>query len=84
MNRTLLGLAALWLAFFAALPAVAAPQPVKPNIVFILSDDYGLDGVGCYGSDRFRGKTPNLDQLAATGCGSRSVTRCRCAGPRGA
>jgi len=39
----------------------------RPNIVFILSDDYGLDGVGCYGSDRFKGKTPHLDALAAGG-----------------
>ncbi len=39
----------------------------RPNIVFILSDDFGLDGVGCYGSDRFKGKTPNLDRLAEGG-----------------
>ncbi|MBM4046703.1 MAG: DUF229 domain-containing protein, partial [Planctomycetes bacterium] len=39
----------------------------KPNILLILSDDYGIDGVGCYGSDRFKGKTPNLDRLAETG-----------------
>jgi arylsulfatase A len=39
----------------------------RPNIIFILADDYGLDGVGCYGSDRFRGRTPNLDALAAGG-----------------
>lgn len=39
----------------------------RPNIVFILSDDYGIDGVGCYGSDRFKGRTPNLDALAAGG-----------------
>ncbi|HND52130.1 MAG TPA: sulfatase-like hydrolase/transferase, partial [Pirellulaceae bacterium] len=35
--------------------------------MFILGDDYGLDGVSCYGSDRFKGKTPNLDSLAASG-----------------
>ncbi len=39
----------------------------RPNIVFILADDYGIDGVGCYGSDRFKGKTPNIDKLAETG-----------------
>jgi len=43
-------------------------QPAgRPNIVFILADDYGLDGVGCYGSDRFKGRTPSLDALAAGG-----------------
>jgi arylsulfatase A len=42
-------------------------QAASPNIVFILADDFGLDGVGCYGSDRFKGKTPNLDKLAESG-----------------
>jgi len=42
-------------------------KPARPNVLFILADDYGLDGVGCYGSDRFKGKTPNLDKLAASG-----------------
>lgn len=37
----------------------------RPNIVFILADDLGLDGVSCYGSDRHR--TPNIDKLAASG-----------------
>ncbi len=44
---------------------LAAPPP--PNIVFILADDLGIDGFGCYGSDRFKDKTPNIDALAATG-----------------
>ena len=39
----------------------------RPNIVFILADDYGLDGVGCYGSDRHKGRTPNIDALAVGG-----------------
>src|SRR5581483_1996345 len=39
--------------------------PAKPNIVFLLSDDVGIDLMGCYGSDRF--KTPNIDALASTG-----------------
>ena len=47
--------------------SASAADPQKPNILFILSDDQGLDGVGCYGSDRFKGKTPNLDALAASG-----------------
>jgi arylsulfatase A len=39
----------------------------KPNIIFILADDLGLDGVGCYGSDTHKKQTPNIDALAKTG-----------------
>lgn len=39
--------------------------PAKPNIIFILADDLGLDGVSCYGSDAH--KTPNIDKLATSG-----------------
>jgi arylsulfatase A len=56
---------ALLLAPLATLNAAALPG--KPNILFILTDDEGLSDVGCYGSDRFKGKTPNIDALAATG-----------------
>lgn len=44
-------------------PAVAATN--KPNIVFILADDLGIDALGCYGGESF--KTPHLDKLAASG-----------------
>lgn len=44
--------------------AEAAPPP-RPNIIFILADDLGMDGVGCYGSDLR--KTPEIDKLATTG-----------------
>ncbi len=55
MNRLLLILLALCPSLFAA----------KPNIIFILADDLGLDGLSCYGSDAH--KTPNIDKLAASG-----------------
>jgi arylsulfatase A len=45
----------------------AAERPSKPNILFILADDSGIEDYGCYGSDRFKGKTPNIDSLAKTG-----------------
>lgn len=36
-----------------------------PNIVFILADDLGWSGLGCYGSDLH--ETPRLDRLAQEG-----------------
>ena len=51
----------------AATLATATPlfAANKPNIVLILADDLGLDGVSCYGSDKHR--TPAIDKLAASG-----------------
>ncbi|MSU59404.1 MAG: arylsulfatase [Pedosphaera sp.] len=45
--------------------ALAAESSGKPNIVVILSDDYGWGSVGCYGATGV--KTPNLDRLAREG-----------------
>lgn len=42
-----------------------ATESSKPNIIFILSDDLGVDILSCFGSDQY--KTPNLDALAAGG-----------------
>lgn len=48
-----------------ALPVRAAETaPSKPNIIFILADDIGIPGLGCYGGQF---KTPNLDALAMGG-----------------
>ena len=52
---------------FCVLWSAKAADPQRPNIVFFLADDFGLDGVSCYGSDRFKGKTPNIDELAKSG-----------------
>ncbi len=49
-----------------ALPAFAAESPAKPNIIVILSDDYGWGSAGCYGAPAAL-KTPSLDRLATEG-----------------
>jgi arylsulfatase A len=63
--RTILAGLLTFLCLHSFVSTAAASQ--KPNILFILADDLGINGVGCYGSDRFKGKTPNLDALAASG-----------------
>lgn len=50
--------------FVGKLPVVAADQPEKPNIIFILADDLGIPAIGCYGGVY---KTPNFDALAMSG-----------------
>jgi len=72
MKRVILSLGVLLLACLALADCANAVES-RPNILFILADDYRPDGVGCYGSDRFKGKTPNLDRLVATGM---RFTRC--------
>ncbi len=62
------------LAGTSAFAAPPQPSPMKgpgdrtaekPNIIFVLADDLGLDGVSCYGADTY--KTPNIDALASSG-----------------
>jgi arylsulfatase len=50
-------------------PQSAAPSGAgKPNIIFIVSDDFGYGDAGCYLGGENRGMpTPNIDRLAAEG-----------------
>ncbi|HYG74006.1 MAG TPA: sulfatase [Planctomycetota bacterium] len=57
----LLVLSVLLFCMSAALHA----QDKRPNVLFMLCDDLRPDALGCYGSPHV--KTPNIDQLAATG-----------------
>ena len=50
------------LAFSLATSAVAAE---KPNIILIMADDVGIEGLGCYGGASY--KTPHLDKMASEG-----------------
>jgi arylsulfatase A-like enzyme len=57
---TTLALLACLLASFAD-----AGTAQKPNILLIMADDIGIEGLGCYGGVSYR--TPNLDRMAAEG-----------------
>lgn len=37
----------------------------KPNIIFIMADDFGYGSLGCYGQTKY--ETPNIDRLASAG-----------------
>ena len=65
-------LAGLASCLMAAVPAVAQPGALQPNIIHIVTDDLGWADVGFHDSDI---KTPNLDQLAQTGARLRTVLR---------
>lgn len=58
-------LAAANLALGAGLQPGAPRPDRKPNIVFILADDYGTGEVSSYGADHY--KTPKIDELARGG-----------------
>ncbi len=51
----------------AAIPlmSLSAADATKPNVLFILVDDFGSRDLGCYGSALYQ--TPNMDQLAKSG-----------------
>jgi hypothetical protein len=49
----------------AGLVAKARAAATKPNILFILADDFGYADLSCYGRREY--KTPNIDRLAAEG-----------------
>jgi arylsulfatase A-like enzyme len=42
-----------------------AAEPIRPNVIYILTDDIGYGDVGCYGATHV--KTPNIDRLAREG-----------------
>ncbi len=54
-----------WIKTQAAPPT--GPEPRRPNIILILSDDLGYGSVGCYGAPEGMVRTPAIDRLAREG-----------------
>lgn len=53
------------LALTAITQVANAKEPKRPNVLFILADDYGWNDLGCMGSKYY--ETPNLDKIADNG-----------------
>ena len=51
--------------FLGTLPAAAAAQAARPNVLMIMADDLGFETLNCNGGTSY--KTPNLDRLAREG-----------------
>lgn len=47
------------------LPAIRAETITRPNIILIMADDLGYEGLSCNGSTSYR--TPRLDRMASEG-----------------
>jgi arylsulfatase A len=66
MNRTeIVRLTAALAALLTLHGTLRAEAPPRPNVVFILADDLGINDLACYGRKEHR--TPNLDRLASQG-----------------
>lgn len=55
------------LAVFNISLTVAQQQIKKPNIIFILADDFGYGSVNSYGADKNLVRTPHINSLAEAG-----------------
>ena len=64
LKTAALSAAALTLGRGAPWASAGAAPGGKPNLIFVLADDFGLPNVSCYGG---AWKTPELDKLAAGG-----------------
>ena len=52
---------------FARLAGEATQSSSRPNIVFILADDFGYSSLNSYGADKNLVRTPHIDRIAETG-----------------
>ena len=64
-HQTFLRLVCCALLAWLFLSATHAAETSRPNIIFILADDLGINDLACYGRREHR--TPHLDQLARDG-----------------
>ena len=52
--------------FLSLVPAAqAADSSLRPNLIYIMTDDLGYGDLGCFGQQQI--KTPHIDRLASEG-----------------
>jgi len=70
------------LAFVSCSSAPKQPAPEKPNVIFVLADQWRAQSTGYNGDENLRGITPNLDRLAETGVNfSNAISVCPVSSP---
>jgi hypothetical protein len=74
MKSTLTLLTSLLMAPLAALNALRAAEPARPNVLIFLADDLGYAGVGVNGCKDI--PTPQIDSIAKNGV--RGIGRTSC------
>ncbi|MEP3479438.1 MAG: sulfatase-like hydrolase/transferase [Fuerstiella sp.] len=62
-NKMVLQMQRLLAVILLCLSSASAAE--RPNILLIMADDLGIEGLGCYGGTSYR--TPNLDRMASEG-----------------
>jgi arylsulfatase A-like enzyme len=64
-SKSIVGIGIITIAPLATILHMNKQERPKPNVIFILLDDFGYTDLGCYGSKFY--ETPNIDRLARQG-----------------
>ena len=64
-TKSIVGIGIITIAPLATILHMNKQEKPKPNVIFILLDDFGYTDLGCYGSKFY--ETPNIDRLSRQG-----------------
>jgi arylsulfatase A-like enzyme len=56
-----------FLVFVSSANTIKEPAAPKPNVIFVLADQWRAQATGYNGDENLKGRTPNLDRIAETG-----------------
>ncbi len=70
------------MAFASCSHLTKQPIPEKPNVIFVLADQWRAQATGYNGDENLKGRTPNMDRLAETGVNfSNAIAVCPVSSP---